>query len=131
MTRLDLLLVDDDPAVHAMLGPVLGLENVTVHSARTQREAERLLDSRRFDLVVVDLALRGRGSRDGLETISAARRLAPRTPVVLFSACVGAADAREARARGALDVWSKSLAIEDLVSRVKRAAGSPPIEERA
>jgi DNA-binding NtrC family response regulator len=126
MSTKELLLIDDDASVHEALAPVLALEGIAVHSARSALEAETILGSSRFDLVVVDLSLTGSTGQEGLDLITASRRLAPATPVVLFTARGTSASYEKARERGAAATWSKAMPIGEFVRRVVEIATDHP-----
>lgn len=82
MTGLRIVLVEDEPAVAAsVMEQLQGLGHQVVGEAGTAREAVRLVEEMRPDLVIMDIRL---PDEDGIE---AARRIAERspTPVVFLS----------------------------------------------
>lgn len=92
-------------------------------------EAERLLKTETFDLVITDLRLTGTVGAEGFELISQIKARTPETPVVLFTAYGSPEIEREARERGAADYWEKTIPIPALIEKV-RALGIPVGHER-
>lgn len=64
------LIVDDDPDFRCMLSAYLRQNNLDVTAVPSQHESARLLATRRFDLMVLDLRL---GQEDGLDILRALR----------------------------------------------------------
>jgi DNA-binding NtrC family response regulator len=118
------MVVDDEPSVLAALVPLLASSEVVVEGVRTAAEAERRLETRRFDLVIADLRLGGTLGTEGLELISLVKRTSPTTQVALLTAYRTPEVHREALRRGAVAVWSKSLAAPLVIAAV-RALGIP------
>ena len=127
-----LLLIDDDEAVLRPVGSYLRKLGYEVETARAREEGEGLLVRRRFDLVILDLALTPSG-REGLEVLSSIRRARLRLPVVLMSGNVTSEVEDEARRLGAERVLTKPHPLVDLahlvasiLSREGRAASHGP-----
>lgn len=120
--RRPLLIVDDDPSVRHGLRAVFESMGLRVFEAATAAEAERSLESHEFGVVLLDLSLAGPHGREGLEVLDAARRAGVTAPIVLFTAFGSDALRTDAIARGASDLWSKGLPIEELVRRVHEIA---------
>jgi len=118
-----LLLVDDDPAVHEMLAPILTLEGFSVRSARTLEEALLSEETEACDLVLVDLSLRGSGGSEGFQLLAALRSRRPSLPVALFTARGSSAVFAEAQRLGAVDAWGKDAPITEMIRRLRRLAG--------
>ena len=70
--------------------------------------------------VITDLRLEGAGGRQGLDVVSRARKCLPRADIVLFTAFGGSQVREEAIRRGAIDLWEKSMAIREMVRRVRK-----------
>ncbi len=91
-----ILIVEDDIPVRAAIEHVLSYSQYRVVSAKTAEEALKLLNRGFYDLILTDVKLPG---IDGVELTRQARRLNPRTPVLVVS---GVPDPDlEARALGA------------------------------
>ena len=115
---LNMLLVDDDPSIHAALAPILELEGLGMRSVTTLAEAMRVVESEPCDFVLADLSLSDARGTEGLALIAWLHTQRPDLPVVLFTARGSAEIFAEARRRGAVDAWSKDLPIPELVRRI-------------
>ena len=60
MERKKILIVDDDASTRASLVSLLESDAVELRTASTLREAEMMLETETFDLVITDLHLTGR-----------------------------------------------------------------------
>jgi DNA-binding response OmpR family regulator len=129
MDRKTILVVDDDDATRSSLSSILASDVVAVRTASTRKEAERLIETERFDLAIVDLSLTGRVGMEGLELISKIKERAPQTVVAVLTGYGSPEIEREARRRGADQYWEKTLPIPALVERI-RALGIPVGSER-
>jgi DNA-binding NtrC family response regulator len=74
-----ILIVDDDDAVRKALTQVLILSGFEVSAAEEREEAEALLVTQSYDLVITDLRLGDLSGYSGLQVLSeAAHRMGPR-----------------------------------------------------
>ena len=118
-----ILLVDDDPSIHAglvRLIKTLGYEAVTVTSGS---EAVALLRDGAFELCVTDLQLPG---IDGHAVLKQARACRPPVATIVLSEQGTVADAVEALRVGAADVIAKPFHISVLEQAMVRQLASPP-----
>ena len=131
-TRLEVMVVDDDPAIREALRAVLEHAGHAVAEAETGERAIAMLDERRFDVVLLDLGMPGMHGLDVLERI---RENAPDVGVIVVSGEATIANAIRAGQRGAFDFIEKPPDRErllDVVSQaaqitgLRRAAGSRP-----
>jgi two-component system nitrogen regulation response regulator NtrX len=76
------LVVDDEAGVRASLSGILGDEGYAVDAVDSGEEALAALESRRYDLVLLDVWLPG---ADGLEVLDRIRRADADVPVVVIS----------------------------------------------
>jgi two-component system KDP operon response regulator KdpE len=112
-----ILVVEDEAAIRALLRTTLELEGHVVHEAATAREGETLAGNRRIDLVVVDLGL---PDGDGLALIRTLRRWTQR-PIVVLSARSQEAQKVEALDAGADDYVTKPFGVAELHARLRVA----------
>jgi CheY-like chemotaxis protein len=113
------LIVDDELSVRRGLKSLLESLGLTVTTTDGVTQAEAALESSQFALILADLNLsRSLDGREGLQVIDVARRLGHREPVIMFTAHGSEEVRQEALRRGANDLWSKSLPIDELVARV-------------
>jgi two-component system response regulator MtrA len=113
----NVLLVEDDPALAAMLSDALAARRYRVWHATDASEVEPLLDHCRPDLVIVDLML---PDRNGLILCS---ELKARTgvPVIICSATKRKDDAVLGFKLGADDFLAKPFSVDELEVRMRRA----------
>jgi two-component system KDP operon response regulator KdpE len=111
------LIVEDDASIRAMLRTLLESQQYRVVEAATA--ARGIIEARthRPDLVIVDLGL---PDRDGLSVISEIRSFAP-LPVLVLSARTMETDKVAALDAGADDYVSKPFSAPELLARVRAA----------
>jgi two-component system OmpR family response regulator len=113
----NLLIVDDDVAIRALLADSLGRHGYGVHTARDSAEMDRALARGPFDLVILDVMMPG---EDGL---SACRRLAASggPPVILLSALGGEPDRIAGLEFGAGHYLAKPCSPREILAHVRAA----------
>lgn len=79
---LSILVVDDEPAMLAILEVILRAEGHAVGRASSGEEALGRFQSERWDLVITDRAMPGMG---GEELAQAIKQLSPRTPIIMVT----------------------------------------------
>jgi CheY-like chemotaxis protein len=109
------LVVDDEEGVRKLLSGVLLSAGYEVVSAAGGREAQRIIQSRDVDLVLMDLVM---PDREGIETIAALRRERPALKIIAISG-FGGPFLQVARQLGARATLSKPISPDDLL-RVAR-----------
>ncbi|HEX8073424.1 MAG TPA: response regulator transcription factor [Thermoleophilaceae bacterium] len=130
--RRSLLLVEDDERTSAFLADNLSADGFRVATACEAGEALRAIESRRPDLVLLDLML---GAGSGLDVLDRVRgadglaaRIDPDLPVIVLSARGAEVDRVRGFARGADDYVVKPFSYGELVARVRavlrRASGA-------
>ncbi len=80
-----LLVVDDEPAIRFALSEYFRLNGWAVDAAGEKGEAEALLASTDYAVVIADLRLTGLHGVEGLDVIQRSRRLRPRARVVILT----------------------------------------------
>lgn len=117
--QLSLLLVDDHriflDGLALALGPLS--PGLLIHTAQSAAEAEALLQTQDFDLILLDLRL---PDVPGLELLQRWQQVGRLTPVAILSASDSAQDAQAALAAGALGFIPKSADGDDLRQAVTR-----------
>jgi DNA-binding NarL/FixJ family response regulator len=113
------LIVDDHEIVRHGLRDLLvsRLEAVHVGEARDATEAIQQLTRQPWDLVLLDINLPG---RNGLEVLTEARRLTPKTPVLVLTSYSEEQFALHALKLGACGYITKNEATEQLITAVQR-----------
>ncbi len=128
---VQVLVVDDEPAVRAAVSRALSLERYTVSTAADGEQALALLERGRFDAVVLDVLLPG---IDGMEVCRRLRARGDETPVLMLTARTEVADRVSGLDAGADDYLVKPFALEELLARLRSllrrrpaAAGPGPL----
>lgn len=107
-----LFLVEDDPALSAMLAEALQKEGHRVLCAYSGTEAMLLLEKTRPDLVLLDLMLPGAPGESLLGAFAG-------TPVIVVSAKTDVPGKAKLLREGAADYVTKPFALEELLARVE------------
>ena len=110
-----ILVVDDDPDILMILKDNLKLDGYRVLCARDGREALDLFDSRRIDLIVLDLML---PDLDGLQ-ICRTVRAGSRVPIILLTAKDAVSDKVLGLECGADDYMAKPFDYLELAARIR------------
>lgn len=124
-----LLIVDDDPAITAVLRRGLAYEGYTVASAAAGPAALALARERPPDLAILDIMLPG---MDGLDLLQRLRAADPLLPVIFLTARDAPADQVAGLETGADDYVVKPFTFEVLLARVRallrrRRGERPPV----
>ena len=117
MTRV--LIADDHEIVRHGLRDILTtrLGKVALSEAKDAGETINLLIKEDWDLVLLDINMPG---RDGLEVLAEAKRLRPKTPVLVLTAYPEEQFALRAFKLGASGYLTKQSATDELVTAVQR-----------
>jgi two-component system OmpR family response regulator/two-component system alkaline phosphatase synthesis response regulator PhoP len=125
--RPAVLLVEDEPHLRELVSLHLKLEQMAPFEAEDGTAGLRLAQSRRFDLVVLDLMLPG---IDGVTLCRAIRRDSPNadTPILMLTARREESDKVLGLDSGADDYVTKPFGVRELMARVRallrRGAGT-------
>jgi len=113
---LDILVVDDDPALRAALDRALKLEGYRVALAHDGRQALQMMTGGNQDAVILDLGL---PLMDGVEVCRRVRERGDRTPVLMLTARDAVSDRVEGLDAGADDYLVKPFALDELLARLR------------
>jgi two-component system, OmpR family, response regulator MprA len=116
LATLDILVVDDDPALRAALDRALKLEGYRVSFAHDGRQALQLMTGGSQDAVILDLGL---PLMDGVEVCRRVRERGDRTPVLMLTARDAVTDRVEGLDAGADDYLVKPFALDELLARLR------------
>jgi DNA-binding response OmpR family regulator len=111
-----LLLVEDDDAIAVALRLHLESAGYRLHREADGRQAMAVIDSQRFDLVLLDLMLPG---ADGWEVCRHLRERHADTPVIMLSARSAEAHRVLGLELGADDYIAKPFSMLELVARIR------------
>lgn len=112
-----ILIVDDDPAIRRLLSKVAegnGLKSMTASSGQ---EAVMLAQSRRFDLILLDIMMNG--NDDGFDVIRSLRAAGNESPIIILSGRTADFDALYGLDIGADDYITKPFNPIVLGAKVK------------
>jgi CheY-like chemotaxis protein len=113
------LVVDDEPAVRAVVADILESAGHVVEQFGEGGEAIARFAAERFDLVVTDLAM---PRVSGWQVARAVKQVAPQVPVFLMSGFGVELTPEERRAHGVDVVLVKPLQIQELLDAVAEVA---------
>jgi len=116
LATLEILVVDDDPALRTALDRALKLEGYRVSFAHDGRQALQMMTGSTQDAVILDLGL---PLMDGLEVCRRVRERGDRTPVLMLTARDAVTDRVEGLDAGADDYLVKPFALDELLARLR------------
>jgi two-component system, OmpR family, response regulator MprA len=116
LATLEILVVDDDPALRTALDRALKLEGYRVSFAHDGRQALQMMTGASQDAVILDLGL---PLMDGLEVCRRVRERGDRTPVLMLTARDAVTDRVEGLDAGADDYLVKPFALDELLARLR------------
>lgn len=123
---MNILLVEDDPRLSALIKRGLEEEEMTVTVAADGERGQELALAQPFDLIILDVLL---PHRSGLEVLAAIRAQDARVPVLLLTALGTTTDKLQGFGNGADDYLVKPFDFAELVARVgaltRRASAQP------
>jgi two-component system KDP operon response regulator KdpE len=113
---INLLVVDDEPAMRRVLRSSLGVIGYAVEEAGCGEDALGALQRRPADLVLLDINMPGIG---GIETCRRIRELNPSTGIVMISVRGREDDKVQALESGADDYVTKPFRLRELLARLQ------------
>jgi len=113
------LVIDDEADIRESLETLLSLEGYSVDLAQNGTEGLRALESKGYDLVLLDLMM---PDRSGMEVLREVRERDTETPIFLITAYGSVEEAVTAMKEGAFDFIQKPVDLDHLRLLVERAA---------
>ena len=117
LKKVKMLLVDDDEFIRDSLSIVFTNKGCWMQAAETAEEGLEAIKTNRFDIIISDLRLPGKG---GLEFLKAVRNAHPDTLCVLITAYRDIHVASQASAIGIHDFIEKPFSIGVLVQSLAK-----------
>lgn len=111
-----ILVVDDEPALRKVIRASLAAGGFRVEEVGTGREALGVVQTRSFDLVLLDINMPGIG---GIETCARIRALAPQLGIIVVTVRDDEEDKVRALEAGADDYVTKPFRFRELVARMR------------
>ncbi len=120
-----ILFVDDEEMIRGLAKSIFEADGHAVALAESGEKALEIFrrDTRRFDLVILDLGMPGMGGRKCLDEM---RRLDPAAKILVASGYSEAQHAPEILDAGACGFISKPYTARDILVRVRAILGAPP-----
>jgi two-component system, NtrC family, response regulator AtoC len=115
-----ILLADDEEKILKTLGRALREEGHDVVTTPSALEAQRLLVTRSFDLLVVDFLMPERTGLEVIRELAAATPEAERPAIIMMTAHGTVQSAVEAMKLGARDYLQKPFDVDELIVTVRR-----------
>ncbi len=114
-----ILVIDDEPAVAAVLAEALREEGHETLVAGGGEEGLHMIAQGRPEAVFLDIVMPG---MDGVETLRRIRAQSPDLPVIILSGWASSRQLDEARRLGVCEVLVKPVALKTLSSALARTA---------
>ena len=121
--RIRILLVEDETAVLAALKKFYSQEGFDVDSARELEEAEAMIVTSKYELVIADLRLSWSYSVEGLQILRFVRQHSRGTRVIILTAFGDPDIQRSAQALGAEAFLQKPAPLPEIAATVHRLVG--------
>ncbi|MEZ6195955.1 MAG: response regulator [Planctomycetota bacterium] len=115
--KFRILLVDDDDGIRDSLAEFLVDYGYQLVTASDAGEAIRVLESRRFDLVLTDISMPG---LSGLELLKHVKRLDDTVDVIMISGFLDISYAIQAMRQGAYDFFTKPFNFQKVQMTIER-----------
>jgi len=120
MSRVvEVMVLDDESMVCERLQGPLAEKGYSVETFTDSQSALERLATKRFDVVVTDLKMKG---ASGLDLMRHLGENSPSTQVIMITGYATIESAREAELRGVYNFVTKPFKIKDLVKMVDKAA---------
>ncbi len=117
MSELNVLVVDDEPAIRQVLSAALSKAGYPVETAASAAEALAKLDATSFDVVLSDVFM---PITDGIELIRLARARGHACTFIMVTAFASVDSAIDAIKAGAWDYITKPLRNEEIIHRLEQ-----------
>lgn len=118
--KYDILIVEDEDDIRAMIGGILEDDGYEVRLTATSAEAINSLKSRKPSLMILDVWLKG-STMDGIELLDSIKKSHPNMPVIIISGHGTVETAVSAIRKGAYDYIVKPFKADKLLVTCKRA----------
>lgn len=112
---LNLLIIDDEPAIRQVLAAALAKSDFTVESAHDGQQALQRLSVGDIDIAICDIKMPG---MDGIEVVRRAKEMKVDTLFLMMTAFASVDTAVEAMRAGAYDYLTKPLRRENVLHRL-------------
>jgi two-component system copper resistance phosphate regulon response regulator CusR len=111
-----LLLIEDNPAITALIGQGLSPHGYDLDTAGTGGDGEERAASGQYDVIILDILL---PDRNGIEVCKNLRMRGVRTPILMLTALTNTLDKVAGLEAGADDYLTKPFEVEELLARIR------------
>jgi CheY-like chemotaxis protein len=125
VTNKRVLHVDDEPVITFAVRNYLIRQGYDVDSASELEEAQAMLTSDHYDVILLDLRLTGTSGTEGFDLIDSVRDRNPHTPIILLTAYSSPQVERHAVALGASLVLQKPALLPDVADAIRKLLERP------
>ena len=115
---LKILIVDDEVDLSATLVERLGIRGFDAVAVETGAQALEQVRNHNFDVIVLDIKLKG---EDGVDVMKQIKQLKESLPVILLTGHMSGEASEEGLKAGAIDYIIKPIDIEDLIRKLREA----------
>ena len=115
---LKILIVDDEVDLSATLVERLGIRGFDAVAVETGAQALEQIRKNKFDVIVLDIKLKG---EDGVDVMKQIKQIKENLPVILLTGHMSREANEEGLRAGAIDYILKPIDIEDLVIKLREA----------
>ncbi len=122
---LDVLIMEDDPAIRLALAHALKNQGVEVRTCCSLESALEAIRGHSFDVILADLRMRGQECADGLELLKVVRKVSPDTRVIIMTAYGSDKVEAEVKEHGGT-YWAKSRQLDELLGSVMATSPRSP-----
>jgi DNA-binding NtrC family response regulator len=122
---LDVLIMEDDPAIRLALAHALKNQGVEVRTCCSLESALEAIRDHSFDVILADLRMRGQECADGLELLKVVRKVSPDTRVIIMTAYGSDEVEAEVKEHGGT-YWAKSRQLDELLGSVMATSPRSP-----
>lgn len=126
-TPIQVLVVDDEPAIRRALRTTLAELGFIVEEASRGEDALQLALTKTFDAVLLDINMPGMG---GIKTLLKLRAMFPRLPILMLTVQDSEESKIEALERGADDYITKPFSMRECMARIRSAVRRSQAAER-
>lgn len=120
MSKVDILIIDDEPGICWALEKALREEEYEVTKATNGIKGLKILSSNKVTLVLLDYKMPG---MSGLEALERIREMQPDLPVIFMTGHSSIPTATEALRKGAVAYVTKPFHLADLKDTIRKALG--------
>lgn len=127
MKKARILVIEDDPDGRASVVEAIEDAGMTTVAVENGEDGIAVFQTDDFDVVLSDLVL---PDIDGIEAMSAILELNKETPVIIMTAYGSVSSSVKALKAGAYDYITKPLDLDDIQSKIKRAAEAATLRQQ-